>query len=101
MVRVDFSDRSIDDLGVIFRYGVRHWGIDLADEYVDELRAAIHELGAYPEGGEVFRRQRGIEIRRLVHRYHVAFYMVDGESVLVLRIRSGRARILKWFDLRR
>ena len=85
MAKVRFSPAARADLKEIGRFSRREFGLPVAEKYLLALKNAFDVLRDHPESGSV-REEFGSTIRCLTYRRHRAFYEIDGEVVLVLRI---------------
>lgn len=83
------SPRALDDLKIIFQYGVNNWGRVKATSYLDHLKERLWHLTEYPEiGGS--RHNLLPLMRSLVVKHHVVFYQIREQQIIVIRILHGR-----------
>lgn len=89
MNRYRLSRAAESDLEIIFWYGLEHFGVAQTDSYVTELEQTFDDLGRYPKATRL-----RTEIRPPIRAYpkgaNVIIYEIDGEDVLIVRIRSAR-----------
>ncbi len=83
-----------EDLRDIWVFGRDEWGEAAADRYFHDLSVAIDRFGAHPFLAPAS-EELGSGYRRLVCAAHVVFYVVEGESVEVIRVlhQSRDARV--------
>jgi toxin ParE1/3/4 len=74
-----------EDLRDIWVYGRDTWGEAAADQYFDDLTVSIDRLADHPLSAPVS-AELGKGYRRLVSAAHVVFYVVNAESVAVVRV---------------
>ena len=79
-----FTPAALADIGAIWDYTAETWGMDQADRYVDDIRAACVALA----GGE--RSGRRVDVRDGYLKYpvgrHLIFYRQDGLGIVVIRV---------------
>ncbi len=61
------------------------FGLDVADEYIDGIDAALARLAEFPESGPVYPGLRP-PVRYLTYRRHHILYDFDGTTVRIARI---------------
>ncbi len=61
------------------------FGLDVADEYIEGINAALARLGEFPQSGPVFPGIRP-PVRYLAYKRHRILYEFDGETVWIIRI---------------
>jgi toxin ParE1/3/4 len=87
-VTLTFSPAAIADIGAIWDYTAETWGMDQADRYVDDIRAACVALA----GGE--RSGRRVDVldgylKYPVGRHLIFFRQVGrqvGQGIVVIRV---------------
>jgi toxin ParE1/3/4 len=83
-VTLTFSPAAVADIGTIWDYPAETWGLDQADRYVDDIRAACVALA----GGE--RAGRKVDVRDGYLKYpvgrHLIFFRQDGTGIVVMRV---------------
>lgn len=79
-----FSPAAAADIGAVWDYTAETWGLDQADRYVDDIRAACVALA----GGE--RTGRKVDVRDGYLKYpvgrHLIFFRQDGPGIVVIRV---------------
>lgn len=84
-----FSRKADQDVVAIYLEGAERFGRAQADRYVADLHDTLAFLADNPRAA----RERS-ELRRpvRVHAYkaHVIVYRLDGQDILILRLRHGR-----------
>ena len=68
--------------------GAEQFGTAKADEYSTGLIRTVHFLASYPRAA----RERGEivpPVRAHTYKSHVLIYEVEGEDIIVLRVRHG------------
>ncbi len=78
-------DRACADVREFLRYTARQWGPQQRARYSAQLQQAMHSLVDYPERGrsrdEYFPGCRGLPVE-----YHVVFYHLTDNEVVVVRV---------------
>ena len=85
MVEVRLTSHAEADLAGIADYSIETFGIEQARRYRDDLDACFRTIAGNPRLG------RSAEVlshglRRIEHRSHVVFYLVDESGILIVRI---------------
>lgn len=85
MLELNITPKAESDLIGIWMYTCKVWGVDRADEYLDQLEAGMKQLVNHPSLGtdyaHVLSRYRRLQVER-----HAVFYQVLQSSVLVVRV---------------
>jgi toxin ParE1/3/4 len=83
------SRKAEDDLIAIYHIGVDEFGAAQAEGYFTGLEEAFSFLASHPRAA---RERREISPPVRAHRYksHLIVYILDGDDVLILRIRHAR-----------
>ena len=90
MRTVSLTARALIDLDQIATYSKRHFGEQQAQIYLTALKAALVKLSAHPfVGPAVNKRAR---THRLVFRYHIVFYRIGEDEIVVLKLTDARRR---------
>lgn len=88
---VRISPFAQQDLSDSFEWGIRNWGIEKADKWLDEIEQKVFSrLGQMPKAFPIAPESQefDIEIRHFViGRYRILF-TISGSEVLVLRVRG-------------
>jgi len=83
-VTLTFSPAAVADIGAIWDYTAETWGMDQADRYVDDIRAACVALMGRERAG------RKVDVRDGYLKYpvgrHLIFYRQDGSGIVVMRV---------------
>lgn len=91
---VVYTPAAEDDLSEIYKYSIRGWGNDHAQEYIDHIYDVIESLAAFPESGEK-RDHLGKGLRaKLVSDYY-AYYRVTETEIIVRRVIHQKRDIRK------
>ena len=85
MLKLSVTPRAESDLIGIWMYTCEQWGVDQADEYLDQLDAGMKQLIAHPSLG-VNDDHVISGYRRLQVEYHGVFYQQLESEVLVVRV---------------
>lgn len=85
MAELDLSPKARDDLVDIRLYSLENFGPDMADAYFLSFDQAFDRLATHPYIG-VGCPEFGIGMRCLVHRRHRIFYVIENETVVIVRI---------------
>lgn len=104
--RVEFTERATRDLEALYLEKEAAEG-QAASRWFDGLEVAVgalrdfpHRCPAAPEGRKMRRQLRHLLYGKKPHVYRVIYEVEDGQkTVLVLHIRHGARRKLKWADL--
>jgi toxin ParE1/3/4 len=85
MRKVRLHARAESDLVDIWLYSFREWGELQADEYLDELNAAVISLSSNPERGI---RRDGVRAgyRTLFVKHHAIYCKLSSGSVEIVRV---------------
>jgi toxin ParE1/3/4 len=87
--RYRLSRAAESDLEIIFWHGLEQFGEAQTNRYVTELEQTFDYLGRYPKATRL-----RTEIRPPIRAYpkgaHVIIYEIEGEDVLIVRVRSAR-----------
>lgn len=80
---------AAEDLERIKQEGERLFGPVQARTYAMELRDRIERIAETPH---LFRERRELNppIRTCPHKSHVILYRVEGDEIIILRVRHGR-----------
>jgi toxin ParE1/3/4 len=97
VLRVFRSQRAEGDLIEIWSASYRRWGPEAADDYIDDLTAAIEKLGDFPNLGAACHWIR-VGYRRLVVRHHCVFYRILAADVEIIRVLHERMDVSRLFD---
>ena len=89
MASYRLSGKAAEDLFDLYRYGVRSFGLDLADRYYDSLVERLNQIGGDPLRFPETDYRAGY--RRSVHAPHAIYYRIGGDGVVeVVRILRGQ-----------
>jgi|SRR6476620_1987691 toxin ParE1/3/4 len=77
------------DMEDIYAYSAKKWGGHQADQYQELLFASLYPLLDNPEIGRP-RPEIGKGIRSLLVEHHVAYYIVSGTTIVVVRVMHQR-----------
>ena len=87
------SPDAEDDIIEIYRSGIANFGIGQADAYEAMLRHSVKiELAFHPFIG-IARPELGHDIRALYRGAHHIYYRVEGDTLTIIRIVSGRMNV--------
>ena len=79
-----FSPAAAADIGAIWDYTADTWGMDQADRYVDDIRAACTALASGERVG------RKVDVRDGYLKYpvgrHLIFYRQNRPGIVVIRV---------------
>lgn len=85
MLRLRVTPKAESDLIGIWVYTCEQWGVDQADEYLDQLEAGMQQLIAHPLLGVDYAFVLP-GYRRLQVEHHAVFYRLHEPEVLVVRV---------------
>ncbi len=88
---VFLSREAEDDVRQIAEYTAENWGEDHADEYVDEILAAIGALRQYPRRGNAYPAIP--DLYWFPVRDYSVFYRVQRQDVEIVRIIHQRRNL--------
>ena len=83
------SRKAEDDILAIFAIGVREFGIGQAERYHADLETAFAFLADYPRAARE-RTEIDPPVRIHPRGSHMIVYEIDGDDIVVLRVRHGR-----------
>ncbi|MEL5849212.1 MAG: type II toxin-antitoxin system RelE/ParE family toxin [Candidatus Igneacidithiobacillus chanchocoensis] len=89
MAEFRLTPAALQDLEDIWRYSMQQWGIAQAERYVDALHARLSDLASAPFSAPSCDSIRP-GYRQLRAEHHVAYYMIQSETVVVIRILHER-----------
>lgn len=73
------------DLENIWRYTYQEWGIVQAHKYIDNLMGCFQQLAESPKMCHE-RPEFHPPVRIHIHQHHLIVYVMDGESILIVRV---------------
>jgi toxin ParE1/3/4 len=82
---VEFSNAAVADLNEIDEFSLAQFGEEIGEAYMRSFDAAFALLTDHPHAGAAT-PQCGKAYRCLVHRQHRIFYVVEDDTVLIVRI---------------
>jgi len=85
MLKLSVTPKAESDLTGIWLYTCEEWGVDQADEYLDQLEAGMQQLLNHPSLGTNYTHVLP-GYRRLQVEHHAVFYKVIEPEVLVIRV---------------
>lgn len=98
MAELDLSPAVRADLVEIRHFSLEQFGPDVADRYYRGFAEAFNLLANHPFAGSE-KQGIGKGVRCLMYRKHRIFYVVEGNTVLIVRIihhaRNAKG-FLKW-----
>ncbi len=83
------------DLETIFGYGTERFGEAVASRYRDGLNAAFTSLQQFPFTGRA-RVEIRSGLRSRPYGSHIVFYLVDEQSVRIIRVLHSSMRAENW-----
>ena len=89
-MRLTVSPEAASDIESIVAYGTERWGYEAAEAYSRGLR---HQIGDLPEHPLRYAEMENVGqgVRSFAHRRHRVFYIVDSDTVLIIRILHQQA----------
>ena len=85
MAEIRLTSRAEADLAGIADYTIETFDIEQARRYRDDLEACFLTIAENPRLGRSA-EALSAGLRRIEHRSHVVFYLVDERGVLIVRI---------------
>lgn len=96
MTSYRLSRKAVSDLGQIWDYSARQWGVDQADRYVKLLARAFDDIATQRIVG-----RPTDDVRRGYRRWpvgsHVVYYRADGGIAVIIRILHKRMDVARHF----
>lgn len=93
-MRLEISARAINDIDLLFIYGIENFGEKQSREYKDELLDLLDLIALQPKMG-IARQVRKKALRTMFFHNHIVFYRIGRGKVRVLRILHGKQN---WLD---
>jgi toxin ParE1/3/4 len=90
-IRLDYSNRAVQDIRDILQYTLERWGDEQEERYRQALYDGFHNIRQHPDIG----RQapgRTSNVRELILEHHIIQYRREPERVVILRIVGHRQR---------
>ena len=91
-VRVLYRPAALADLDQIHDATRQMWGLDQAEHYLSQLRAAVERVVQHPRSGRVY-DVAATEHRAVSSGRHLIFYRLDCDAIVVVRILHDRMDI--------
>jgi toxin ParE1/3/4 len=91
-MKVDFSVRALADLRDIARTSRENFGEATAVAIEARIRAAIDQIGRFPDGAPKVEQRTGVRVLSLVRYPYRIFYSVRENGILILYIRHTSRR---------
>jgi toxin ParE1/3/4 len=87
--RLVVSPAAKDDLSGIYQFGLQHWGVTQASNYLENLKALFWRLTEQPKMG-IDREDLLPTMRSFTVETHVVFYRLRSDQVEIVRVLHGR-----------
>lgn len=87
--RLVVSPAARDDLSNIYQFGLQHWGVTQASNYLEIIKALLWRLTEQPKMG-IDREDLLPSIRSFAVETHIVFYRLRFDRVEIVRILHGR-----------
>lgn len=94
-MRLEISVAASVDLREMHRFGLDRYGGRQADSYLDEILAKFDVIADRPLAARQ-RMSRARQVRLSTHRAHNILYLVDDDTVFILRVFHHS---VNWIDL--
>ena len=89
MTRIEITNDAEKDLINIYLYGVEHFGMTQAENYLESIHSKITVAAEHPSFGMDYGFvQKGL--RRLESKAHAIYFRSSTEGIRILRVLSGR-----------
>ncbi len=88
-VTFDLSRAAEADLLHIYRTGFELFGFEQAERYQDGLERTFAFLAEFPRAARL-RPELNRDTRAHPYRSHIVFYRIDGDRIVIQRIRHSR-----------
>lgn len=93
-MKLRFRPAALVDLDLIYDSTVENWSVAQADLYHAQLMAATDQLLEHPRSGHIYRSiSRSVAFRSIPSGRHLIFYVIDGDTIDVVRILHDRMDI--------
>ena len=89
MVAYRLTRKADDDLDGIYEYSITNFGLQQAQNYLNDLLRCFEHLGEHPEAGPLA-KPLAPGLRRYPFRSHTVFYIPQDGGVLVVRVLHQR-----------
>ena len=83
------------DVDAIFEYGLLNFGPDAAIVYLDQMETKYRLLLDHPRSGRT-EPDLGAEVRSLSCRSHRIYYQIEGDTILIRRVRHKASDPRRW-----
>lgn len=87
--RLVVSPAAKDDLSSIYQFGLQHWGVTQASNYLEIIKALFWRLTEQPKMG-IDREDLSQSMRSFAVETHVVFYRLRSDQVEIVRVLHGR-----------
>ena len=85
MADVEFSNAAVVDLSEIDEFSLAQFGEEIGETYMRSFDSSFALLMDHPHAGAAI-PECGKAYRCLVHRQHRILYVIEGATVLIVRI---------------
>ena len=94
-MRLKIGRLAAADVDAIFEYGLENHGPEAAIDYLDRIEAKYRLLLDHSRSGRA-EPELGAGIRSLSCHSHRIYYEIEGETVLIRRIRHKSSNARRW-----
>ena len=85
MTEIEFSNAAVEDLSEIDVFSISQFGVEMGEAYMRGFDKAFALLRDHPFAG-IATVEYGNPYRCLVHRKNRIFHIVEGDTVLIVRV---------------
>ena len=88
-MKIEISAQANADLDRMVQEGLRQFGRKQTEAYLASVYAAFRTIADFPHASREH-AEFTPPVRVYPHRSHLILYLVEGEQLIILRIRHGR-----------
>ena len=90
------APKARKDMGTVWLYSLKQWGIEQTGRYIDDLTEAFGFLAESPKAGTACEHIR-TGYRKYPVMRHVIYYRETGYGVKVIRVLHDRMLAIRYF----
>lgn len=89
LMAYSLSAEASEDFRRIYLTGIRDFGVDQSEDYIEGLEKVLEFLADFPRAARE-RMEIVPPVRAHPYKSHLIVYEIVADDVLIIRIRSGR-----------